>query len=447
MAAMLVGRGVCLPKRLFRALPKVSWIRILSSDSNENGEKPKISISSLRKDLERSTTVLDLSVLKDRLKMSEETPSPVAQGVYEEVSNDKVASQDEREQAVPILESSKEDLAIHSGSKAAKEVAKEAFTNEKMKKSNRVLKKNQKEFKSPKVSAGSVLSLLRESAQEPGEENKSLLEKSIKNTRHEREELRRSIMDDTINPKKPLLSRKRPPHWIEKSLEDFDSAQINQTTAQLQTTDPKLKQKIKDVLSELQVGPSQQGTGKSIVAAAEHWGKPRIKARRKIIDDEYLQQTRQNVFEIPSWLSLDEGEKTDFFDSIISKAKLGKVNTTRQSDFLFHLKAINRFDNNEYIRVWKNAFTDQMRLSDRLWKYPIDNEVCKVEEENTSFEEHVFLEYLLDDFPSKGPVRRFMELVINGLQKNPFMTVAQKKERVGWFRDYFANFSKEELNF
>ena len=72
---------------------------------------------------------------------------------------------------------------------------------------------------------------------------------------------------------------------------------------------------------------------------------------------------------------------------------------------------------------------------------------CKVEEEGVSFEEHVFLEYLLDDFPSKGPVRRFMELVINGLQKNPHLTVEMKKERVGWFKNYFSDFSEEELNF
>lgn len=36
-----------------------------------------------------------------------------------------------------------------------------------------------------------------------------------------------------------------------------------------------------------------------------------------------------------------------------------------------------------------------------------------------------------------------MELVCVGLSKNPFYTIAQKKEHIEWFRDYFAE--KKEL--
>ena len=45
----------------------------------------------------------------------------------------------------------------------------------------------------------------------------------------------------------------------------------------------------------------------------------------------------------------------------------------------------------------------------------------------------------MEGFPEKGPVRHFMELVVNGLSKNPYLTVQQKHEHVNWFRDYFGD--------
>ena len=61
------------------------------------------------------------------------------------------------------------------------------------------------------------------------------------------------------------------------------------------------------------------------------------------------------------------------------------------------------------------------------------------EEANVSFEEHVFLEDQLEGFPQKGPVRHFMELVTTALSKNPYLTVAQKREHIDWYRDYFED--------
>lgn len=66
--------------------------------------------------------------------------------------------------------------------------------------------------------------------------------------------------------------------------------------------------------------------------------------------------------------------------------------------------------------------------------------VCPGLEEETSvpFHEHVFLErHLSTGFPSHGPVRHFMELVVAGLAKNPYLTANQKQEHIAWFRDYF----------
>uniref|UniRef100_UPI0037E82AE9 small ribosomal subunit protein mS31 n=1 Tax=Semicossyphus pulcher TaxID=241346 RepID=UPI0037E82AE9 len=80
----------------------------------------------------------------------------------------------------------------------------------------------------------------------------------------------------------------------------------------------------------------------------------------------------------------------------------------------------------------------------KMWQYPINNEAGLEEETSVSFHEHIFLDQHLEEgFPSQGPVRHFMELVVAGLSKNPYLTVQQKKEHISWFRDYFQQ--KEEV--
>lgn len=59
------------------------------------------------------------------------------------------------------------------------------------------------------------------------------------------------------------------------------------------------------------------------------------------------------------------------------------------------------------------------------------------EELNTPFYEHVFLDKHLTAFPSTGPVRRFMQLVVLGLSKNPHLSVKEKVAHINWFEDYF----------
>lgn len=66
------------------------------------------------------------------------------------------------------------------------------------------------------------------------------------------------------------------------------------------------------------------------------------------------------------------------------------------------------------------------------------------EEASVPFQEHIFLEeHLKEGFPARGPVRHFMELVVAGLSRNPYLSVQQKKEHIAWFRDYFHQ--KEEV--
>ena len=92
-----------------------------------------------------------------------------------------------------------------------------------------------------------------------------------------------------------------------------------------------------------------------------------------------------------------------------------------------------------------NAFEEQIQWKKKgmVWDFPVNNEVGMEHEENVGFHEHVFLEHLLaDGFPTKGPVRHFMELVCVGLSKNPYLTVQQKHEHIDWFRDYFKSKQK-----
>uniref|UniRef100_A0A8C9SJ65 Small ribosomal subunit protein mS31 n=1 Tax=Scleropages formosus TaxID=113540 RepID=A0A8C9SJ65_SCLFO len=94
----------------------------------------------------------------------------------------------------------------------------------------------------------------------------------------------------------------------------------------------------------------------------------------------------------------------------------------------------------------RNGFEEMIEWTKegKLWKYPIDNEAGLEEEAQVPFQEHIFLEKHLDEgFPKQGPVRHFMELVVSGLARNPYLTVAQKAEHIAWYREYFQ--SKEDL--
>lgn len=60
------------------------------------------------------------------------------------------------------------------------------------------------------------------------------------------------------------------------------------------------------------------------------------------------------------------------------------------------------------------------------------------EEAATDFTEHIFLDHHIEHWcPKEGPVKHFMELVTVGLSKNPYITVAKKKETLQWYENYF----------
>ncbi|KAE8627227.1 hypothetical protein XENTR_v10006912 [Xenopus tropicalis] len=93
----------------------------------------------------------------------------------------------------------------------------------------------------------------------------------------------------------------------------------------------------------------------------------------------------------------------------------------------------------------RNGFEEMIRWTKegKLWTFPIDNEAGLDEEQKVEFHEHIFLDKYLEDFPKQGPIRHFMELVVCGLSKNPYLSVKQKREHIEWYRDYFQQ--KEDI--
>ncbi|KAM7306272.1 28S ribosomal protein S31, mitochondrial [Ixodes scapularis] len=87
----------------------------------------------------------------------------------------------------------------------------------------------------------------------------------------------------------------------------------------------------------------------------------------------------------------------------------------------------------------RNAYEEMILWTEqgKLWTFPINNEAGLEEEAKVPFTDHVFLEDLIEDFPRTGPVRHFMELVLVGLSKNPYISVQRKREHIDWFRQYF----------
>ena len=59
------------------------------------------------------------------------------------------------------------------------------------------------------------------------------------------------------------------------------------------------------------------------------------------------------------------------------------------------------------------------------------------EQANVPFFDHIFLDHHLEEFPDIEPIQEFMTLVLNGLSKNSYISVEEKKEIIGWYKNYF----------
>ncbi|KAF7636943.1 hypothetical protein Mgra_00003683 [Meloidogyne graminicola] len=97
----------------------------------------------------------------------------------------------------------------------------------------------------------------------------------------------------------------------------------------------------------------------------------------------------------------------------------------------------------------RNIIEEQIEWTKKgkMWPYPIDNEFLLGEEENVSFVDHVFLESELakHKLPRSEAIEHYMELVLTGLSKNPYMSVEKKHEHIRWFADYLKKCCRRKI--
>nr|CAG4650102.1 EOG090X04UC [Sida crystallina] len=211
---------------------------------------------------------------------------------------------------------------------------------------------------------------------------------------------------------------------------------------------------LKSILSSMTVGPSSQHDGAS---------KP---TRQKSAPATSGMPSRV----VPQKPSLEESHQLDQVlsslkvQTVNKKSQSGLLNTT-QRDSLSHGKPFGIFKDSKFtegassgakLTTWDMLTERELRLAvsqppangfqqminwtkqGKLWQFPINNEQGLEAEAEIGFHEHVFLEHHLEPWcPKRGPLRHFMELVCVGLSKNPYLTVAQKKDHIQWFRNYF----------
>lgn len=120
-------------------------------------------------------------------------------------------------------------------------------------------------------------------------------------------------------------------------------------------------------------------------------------------------------------------------------------------------------EDQQQLKMWRNCHERQLRIlstpsprnaleemilwteQGKLWHFPVDNEQG-LDYSEDPFHSHVFLEHLLEPWcPKGGPIRHFMELVCNGLSKNPFVTSAKKRDTIDWFQSYFEREENKEI--
>lgn len=120
-------------------------------------------------------------------------------------------------------------------------------------------------------------------------------------------------------------------------------------------------------------------------------------------------------------------------------ATCGKNKTNNQTSESWN-KMLQRNPDRTASFIPQHGFDEMIKLTEegRLWKFPIDNEQG-LEEKQVPFEDHVFLEDLLEGFPKNEQIREFMQLVISGLAKNHWMTVERKHDIIKFYKEYFED--------
>ncbi|XP_049547428.1 28S ribosomal protein S31, mitochondrial [Anopheles darlingi] len=155
--------------------------------------------------------------------------------------------------------------------------------------------------------------------------------------------------------------------------------------------------------------------------------------RKRIAKQQKQQQLLQSSPGGPGSVKLFDGEPLGIFTDLASLKDISDKLPTWQKLQERELKLSVTHPPANYFQKMA-LWTEQ----GKLWKFPIDNEQGRDEEQRVPFTEHVFLEEHLEPWcPKRGPIRHFMELVCVGLSKNHYITAQEKRDHIAWYRDYF----------
>jgi len=99
----------------------------------------------------------------------------------------------------------------------------------------------------------------------------------------------------------------------------------------------------------------------------------------------------------------------------------------------------------EYAKYQRESYDDGYNKQWSNWinkshiELPTTNEEgTRAQELASPWREHVFFDEFVNTFPA-GQIRTFISAAASGLSQNPFLTVAEKREHLEFFRQYFVD--------
>jgi len=250
-------------------------------------------------------------------------------------------------------------------------------------------------------------------------------------------------------PKRPQKKKKRE-EIQKKSIEESIGKEMKLAVEKVSNTFPLTKEKTKlDLLDKLQAVALETSLMKSKRESNE--GQLR---ELEVKPKHERQQDEQKLNNILSGLKVVKSRELPIF-SLTSTRPRESLSAGEPLGIFRNVQFVEPTDAAELV-TWEKLQTREIRLAvtqapangfqqmirwtrqGKLWHFPINNEQGLEEEAQVGFHEHVFLEHHLEPWcPKRGPIRNFMELVCIGLSKNPYLSVAQKKEHIEWYRRYF----------
>jgi len=205
--------------------------------------------------------------------------------------------------------------------------------------------------------------------------------------------------------------------------------------------------------SELTIDPpvieNEEYTRSANATTAKATGKKK-QEREETLKRVRDKKTKKNKRELLKTL-LTEGPRTSLFQKPITEEDANISSSLPEQQHSTYKSIMEReiFGEDQMLPIHpRNEWEVKMLrvASGQEWKFPIDNQQDHPEDAVSTFEDHVFLDHHLEDFPDVPAVREHMELVITGLQHNPYLGIERKLKTLEWYKDYFSKFSDKEMS-